>query len=144
MANKLKGEVDLEAGGKNYALVYTHDALIELEDQLDRGIVAILKEIQEWSKDPDKIRLGMVRSLLWAGLRKHHPEIDLIAAGELIADAGGIGKVMTVVGEGMRRSFESSETKDPRPTKKQRRNGIGADSSQNISHSDMPSVISGS
>jgi hypothetical protein len=141
MANPHRGELAFEVAGKKYTLQYSHDALVELEQELDRGIIGIINELQTWTKDPERIRLSWVRALLWAGLRKHHPDLDLMAAGELITDAGGIGEVVNLAGEGLGRAFSAPETKGPRPRK--RPNGTGTDSSLTTSVSAMTDPSSG-
>jgi hypothetical protein len=126
MTNPHRGELEFSVDDKKFVLQYTHDALIELEQELDRGIVGILNELQAWSKEPERIRLGWVRAMLWTGLRKHHPDIDLIAAGELITAAGGVGAVVNLTGEAMGRAFSAPETKGSRPRKSP--NGAGTSS----------------
>jgi hypothetical protein len=142
MANPHRGELAFEAAGKTYTLQYSHDALVELEQELDRGIIGIINELQSWTKEPERIRLSWIRALLWAGLRKHHPDLDLLAAGELITDAGGIGEVVNLAGEGLGRAFSAPETKGARPRK--RPNGTGIDSTSITSVSATTESGSGS
>lgn len=110
MANPHKGELAITAGGRPYVLQYTSDSLVELEDALDMGIMAILAELQTWSTDPRKMRLKWVRALFWAGLRAHHPEVDLKAAGELITEVEGKAlQVVNLTGEAMGLAFGGGE-----------------------------------
>lgn len=125
MGNSFKGEVSFEVDGKTYTLRYSTDALVQLEDKLDRGIVDISAEMMTWGKTPSKMRLGLIRAVLWAGLQDHHPDIDIKAAGELITKAGGLAAIANLVGEGMALAFPSPETKDARPPREPARAGTG-------------------
>jgi hypothetical protein len=117
MENKHRGELSFDADGKHFVLVYSTNALVELEDELDRGIVDIMNEIASWQQDASKIRLSTIRAILWAGLRERQPETDLQTAGELIPKVGGILSVVTMIAEGLMRAFPAPEMKGPRPPK---------------------------
>lgn len=133
MANPHKGELSFEAEGKTYTLVYTNNALVELEDKLDRGIVDLSLEMQSWAKDPQKIRLGLLRAVFWAGFIEHHPDVDVRAAGELITKIGGVAKVTDIVGEALSRAFPA-EVNGARPPKASpAKPGTGQRSSRNTS-----------
>jgi hypothetical protein len=121
MENKHRGELSFDADGKHFVLVYSTNALVELEDELNRGIMDIMREIGSWQEDHSKIRLSTIRAILWAGLRDRHPEIDIHAAGEMIHKAGGMIAVINLIGEGLTRAFPTPETKGPRPPKKANR-----------------------
>lgn len=127
MANPLKGEISFQADGKEYVLQYSNNALVELEDRLDRGIVDISDELVRWSKEPKNLRLGTIRAVFWAGLRQYHPEVDLIEAGELITRAGGLLKAAELIGKAFERAFPAPETKGRNP-RKAKVNGTGMDS----------------
>jgi len=125
MANPHKGELSFEADGVTYTLLYSNNALVALEDKIDRGIVDISSEMGSWAQNPNKIRLGLIRALLWAGLIEHHPDVNLTAAGELITKAGGVAKVTELVGEAFTRAFPAPETKDVGPRKASPASGTG-------------------
>jgi hypothetical protein len=139
MDNPKTGEYTFDAEGKSYILHYSNETLIGLEEDLDRGIIKILREIDSW-KDPDNIRLGLVRAILWAGLHKHHPELTKQDASELIGKAGGVASVIKFIGEAFQRAFNSPGTKGTRP---QRKSGTGTNSLLSSSVSDMTSPNSG-
>lgn len=126
MANRIKGEVPFKIGETEYVLCFNNDALIQLEDQLDRGIVAISSEMQKWKDDPERIRLKWVRALLWAGLHKHHPKLSLEEVGNLMGSTG-TSEAMDAIGTAMQEAFgePEGEMKDARPTNGDARNGIG-------------------
>jgi hypothetical protein len=138
MANPHKGELSFEADGKTYTLVYSNNALVELEDKLNRGIVDLTTEMSLWAQDPTKIRLGLLRAVFWAAFIEHHPEVDLKAAGELITKVGGVAEVTSLVGEAFARAFPDPETKDTHPPKASpiaKRVGTGRHSLNNTSAS---------
>lgn len=101
MANPHKGEVALKAGGATYTLRFSVNALVELEEAAGKGIIVLSQELSS----VETMTLGLVRKVLWAGLREHHPDLDLKAAGELILEAGGIQKVMGPIGIALERAF---------------------------------------
>lgn len=130
MANPLKGEVaftvklDGEAmaspnlspfNGKAFTLRYSSDALVQVEDALDRGIVDIGAEMLSWQADPKRIRFGFVRAVFWGGLREHHPEITLQSAGDLAFAVGGIMAVVPLITDALGHAFPKAETKGARP-----------------------------
>lgn len=88
MANREKGEFDLEIKGKTYTFVLDIDAMIAMEDlfstpQTDVTFDELMRRLQRGS-------VKATRALIWAALRRHHKEISLADAGDLIRDAGGI------------------------------------------------------
>lgn len=131
MANAQKGEVGFTAAGQQFKLVLDNNALCELEEQTGRGIADIGLEIQSWAPPfgPDKkplpetgeqrlarakrIKMALLRSLLWAGLREHHDHMTLKDAGNLIKEIGGVQPTMDVVVQALALAFpDSTETKE--------------------------------
>lgn len=123
--NVHKGELTFSVEGKDYVLAFDHEALIQLEEKLDKGIVRIMKEVSEWSEDPESLRLGTVRTMLWAGLHKYQPALTLPEATELIGKIdGGIVKVVELIGDGFNRAFAAPGTKGTNPPQRAA-NGTG-------------------
>lgn len=112
MANRAKGEAGLEVEGKHYVLAFNVNAMCEIEYILDMSTDRILRAL---TVSPP---LNVVRALLWGGLRHHHPDIDLIAAGSLIEAMGGAGPALDKIGEGLQSAFpdapEGGDAPDPR------------------------------
>lgn len=79
MANPHRGEVTFKAADTEYTLVFSTNAICELEELLDKGLNAIVANME---------RLMTVRAMLWAGLRTKHPDITIAKAGELIDTCG--------------------------------------------------------
>lgn len=111
MANRAKGEAGLDVEGKHYVLVFHVNAMCEAEYILDMSTDRILRAL---TVDP---RLHIIRALLWAGLRQHHPDIDLLGAGALIEEMGGAGAALLKIGEALESAFpdapEGGDTEDP-------------------------------
>jgi hypothetical protein len=146
MANRVRGEVAFKLGGKEYTMVFNHGALVELEDKLDMGIVAITTEMQRWSKEPQRVRLKWVGLLMWAGLLKYH-KLTVEEAGELLDTASAEGvNLMEIIGDSMSKAYGETEKKDSsdaRPTNGEYKSGSGTQSSQSLSRTDSPSRDSG-
>lgn len=147
MANKIKGEVSFAVGDRKLILCYNHAALIELEDMLDKGIVAITSEMQAWQSDPLRIRLKWIRALLYVGLKKYQPLTKLDDVSEMLTamGSGGGSAAMEAIGEAMAAAFGSGENDsgDVRPMNGDARSGTGPTSSPNTSPSDTTSPPSG-
>lgn len=112
MANPLKGEAAFTLGegkaAKAYTLAYNIDALVQLEDVLNDDIASIGRKFATGMR-----RLGFVRAVLWAGLRTHHPELDLKAAGELLAEPEAADIISAKLLEAFGSAFPKAEDADP-------------------------------
>lgn len=64
MANKQRGEVTLELVGDKYTLRPTFEALCELEDMLNIGILDIVAILHSGD-----VRLKFISAVTWAGIR---------------------------------------------------------------------------
>jgi hypothetical protein len=89
MANAVRGETEFVCGGKTYNLLFSVNALCALEGQLGEGIT----KITEMLSNPADLRLTSVRALFWAGLRDHHPEVDLTEAGVMMTEMGNLAAI---------------------------------------------------
>lgn len=112
MANPMKGESVLKVGGRDYTLAFSINAMCEIEYVLDRSTDQILRDLI--ASPP----LHVVRALLWGGLRTHHPDIDLQAAGVLMEELGGTDAALDAIGAGMISAFPEAKGGDAdRPRK---------------------------
>lgn len=120
MANPHRGHVDLTAGGVVYRLVFNNNAICELENLMDKPAQAIFEGLG----NPGEIRIGVIRNLLWAGLREHHEELTLKDVSRVI-DECGLAEAFEVVQEAIMLAFPpADEPADDRPTKR-RKAGTG-------------------
>ena len=81
MANQERGEVDLKVAGETFTLCFTTNAIAEVEQVGGASIVALLASFVTEG------RAGTTRLMMWGGLRKFHPTLSLLDAGNLLDDA---------------------------------------------------------
>ncbi len=119
MGNPITGEVDFPVGEDTYRLRLSINELIEVEDITGLGIV----QIANLFADPKTIKARDVRAVLWGALREHHPDIDLLGAGEIMARAR-MQSTIDHVGRALQAAFPPAEGKEP-PSRKRGRAGTG-------------------
>jgi len=83
MANPLKGEIDLKLGEKTYKCRLTIDALVRIEDELDKGILELATAIAE-----AKVRIRTLIVVLRNALRGGGNDFDDKKIGSIIASVG--------------------------------------------------------
>lgn len=116
MANAMKGEAEVKlADGRILRLAFDANAWVEVEDLLGKPTPEIIDELQS-----GKAYMRTQRALMWGGLRKHHPEIEIKEAGELLTEAAeqmskALQGGMPQDGEGGQAEGESDP---PRPKRK--------------------------
>ena len=126
MVRKLRGEVSLQVEEQTFQLVYDVNALCAIEDVLDKSVLEVMTTIKGMPK------LGLVRALLWGGLRRYHEDLSLNDAGDLVM-AAGMGPALKVVQEGIQAAFpqptgDAKSKSDPQLTPVE--DGTGANSSK--------------
>ena len=122
MANPHKGDVAFDAGGKSYTLRFSVDAICALEEAAGKGIVALSGELG----DPTKISMGLLRKIVWAGLREHHAGIDLKTAGELVIAAGGFTAMLQKINAAFELAFPEQGGVSESPPKPSQPDGTGS------------------
>lgn len=108
MANPHRGQVSLVAGDATYTLSFSANALCELEDATGETVAQITRKLN----DSDGASMKLVRSLVWAALQDHHPEVDLKKAGRIITDAGMVA-TMEAIGRAFELAFPAQEGDRP-------------------------------
>jgi hypothetical protein len=87
MANREKGETVFTVKGVDYTLLLDSDAMVAMEGAALRpDRVVTFSEVMHWAQ------MGAwtyQRILVWASLRRHHPEISLKHAGDLMLESAG-------------------------------------------------------
>lgn len=86
MANPQKGELDIEVDGKTYRLALDLNALCEFQELMypndpDFDMQEVIGRIQ-------KTNFILSRALLWATLRKYHPEMSIKDVSPLVSGYG--------------------------------------------------------
>ena len=83
MANPLKGEVEVIIGSETYKCRLTIDALVRIEDELDKGILELATAISE-----AKVRIRTLIVVLRHALRGGGNDFDDKKVGSIISSAG--------------------------------------------------------
>lgn len=98
MANRERGEFEVQIAGVQYTLVMNTNALAAAQEALSTP-----KEIAKIEDIYQAVNNGSVKHVIvffWAALRKYHPLVTVEQAGELIDAAGGLsgfGPLMSAV-----------------------------------------------
>jgi hypothetical protein len=104
MANINRGEVDLKAGDKIWTLVFSVNALCELEELAGKSALAFANELS----DEENVSIKKLRLLFWIGLRDRHPDVDEKAAGSIMSGAG-LNEAMQAATKALRAAFPQGE-----------------------------------
>jgi len=88
------------ADGSEWQLVYTVNAMIAFEEETGSDLLSVFKDGQ--------IGLKAARSLIWAGLKTHHPGMTMDAAGDVI-DACGFQAAMDGVAAAITAAFPAQK-----------------------------------
>jgi hypothetical protein len=112
MGNPHKGElsftlhqpspVAFDHGGKTYKLVFSANALCEMENLTGQPAIAAFADMG----DPAKARITTLRAALWAALKDNHPDLPLYRAGEIITGIG-MAQASKLIGEAFALAFPS-------------------------------------
>lgn len=89
MANREKGEVEIEVKGKTYVLALDINAMAWLEDRLSTPEREISFH-QFYDRIEKHKKISDIRLILWAALQKHHPASTVEDAGNVMQAAGGL------------------------------------------------------
>jgi len=140
MANANKGELDVTIGGQHYRMVLTTNSMCEVEELLGRGWFDIAEEVNRWvvrrgseaaTINLPKVKISLVRALLWGCLRVYHEKLSLVDVGALMQQIAGDGQTsaVTLILETISRSMPSAEGDEENPPKPgQTASGTGLDS----------------
>lgn len=101
MANRRKGEVELEAGDTIVTLRFSTNAICSLEEDLGVGI----NELGEKMSDPSQFKLSMLRSIVRACVTE---EVSPQEAGDII-DAAGIEATGEAIGRAFQAAFPNAK-----------------------------------
>lgn len=114
MTNLLKGEREFQAGGQTLRLVYSFQALAEIEARFDKPFMAFAESI-----DSGALPMADWPVLFWIGLRRYQPQLTEAAALDL-AEQLGVPQTMELIAASFIGAFpqrEAGETgaADPLP-----------------------------
>lgn len=105
MANKVKGEVGFAANGKGYTLLLDLNALCEAEEHVPGIMDGGLKELKS---------VKAIRAVFWSGLRRHHPTVTLVEAGDIMQSLG-VPEAGRLIGEAMAAAWGDGGEEAARP-----------------------------
>lgn len=100
--SRAKGEVSLEADGKRFTLVFSVNALCELEERLGEA-VSDIGSLASKGK-----RFSTIRTVFLCGLLDHHPDLTERDAGNIIS-AIGIDKADAACAEAFALAFPEAK-----------------------------------
>jgi len=83
MTNPMRGQVEIELGGKSRSCRLTVDSLIKIETELDRGILAITQKLSEAD-----IRLNDLCVILLYAMRGGGNDLQLDDVKKVVQQAG--------------------------------------------------------
>jgi hypothetical protein len=123
VANPFRGELGFEADGQAYTLAFTINALVALEDETELTAETIGPALSQGATG----RLRMLRTVFWAALLEHHPEVTQVEAGRIITSVGPQA-AMQLVAAALQRAFPPAEEAKAgsRPRKGRRAAGTSA------------------
>ena len=119
-ANPELGETKVVIGGVEYVLAMTFNALIELQQMFRRdGVLPKLDELLKRAQNED---YEVFRAIFWVLFRRHHPEVTVEQAGDLITKAGGLATMDALLNRAVSGSAPTGEDYaalgvDPNPRK---------------------------
>ena len=93
MANRVKGEVGFELDGVAYTLVYSVNAICQMEEALGTSMAKLAEGLQSGSTTAG-------RAAFWAMLLEPHPGMTLDEAGKLMTALGPL-RAAELLGEAM-------------------------------------------
>lgn len=139
MANRHRGEVGFECGGKSYVLRYSTNSLCDLEGLLNKDIISI----SELMSKTATLRMSTVRAVFWAGMLDQNPDITIREAGELMTELG-YARSLELVGQALGAAFPDTNkgTADASPRVRPE-DGTGPDFSDHGANSGSPTISSG-
>jgi hypothetical protein len=109
MANRHRGEVELQSGSDTYTLRLSANAIVAAEDLFGLTIL----QIADAMSNRQETRMATLRGVLWASLQEFHPDIDLQGAGEIITTIG-VPATFDAIGRAMQAAFPTENTARPR------------------------------
>lgn len=132
MANPERGEVALKVGDRTYVLVLDMDAICMAEEAMSRpGELVTIGQIFIAAAHKSQRHL---RSLVWAALQRHHPQMDLKQAGDLVVELGGADEFFKTL-KRLRGLTEPEETTRPRQARQSKKAGARITSTRGASAS---------
>ena len=113
MGNPLRAESEVVVEGKTYRLHFTWNAAATFEDASGRALSDALMDLVR-----ERLSAKSLRAMLWAGLQKHHPDLTITEAGDLLG-AMGRKEAIRLLGMALRYYFPEIAAADEKPEGKE-------------------------
>lgn len=91
MTNPLKGEIEVELNSKTYKTRLTVDSIMQIEDELDIGIIKLATKMAEGD-----IRVSHIVAVLHPALRGGGNDVDRKDVVKLVSDTGVVKSTTAV------------------------------------------------
>jgi hypothetical protein len=112
MANRERGEVEVQALGKTWTLKLGVNAMCEIEDATGKSIT----EIGSLLSNPKTATIRMLRTVMWGALQDRHEGTGIKEAGDLI-DEIGMDQAGVKIGEAFSAATPGAKGGESRPRK---------------------------
>ena len=90
MVNRFLGEASTDLDGATYTLRMDFNAMCEFEDATGKDAMETLATFEG-----GKVSALDLRALIWAMLKRHHPDVSAQVAGDILsADSGVLQRVL--------------------------------------------------
>jgi len=110
MANTFLGEVTARATGKTYTLRCDFNAMCDFEEATGKQAMATIEAFER-----EGVSTADMRAMMWAFMRRHHPDATLQDAGDLLSE--NVGALMQVIVAAMPTPAEVAKAGKPRVRK---------------------------
>lgn len=107
MANKFFGEVEVKVGDQTYKLRMDFNAMCEFEDVTGINAMDAFADFEKGN-----ISVKSMRAMMYAFLKRHHPEITLEQAGEVLSE--NMGALEAVISASMPTGKEAESLGKPK------------------------------
>lgn len=112
MANRERGQVGFQAGGKAWTIKLGVNAMCEIEDATDKSI----SEIGVLLGDPKTATIKLVRAVMWGGLQEYHDGVTVKEVGGIIDDIG-MAEAGKLIGEAFTAASPDAKGGETHPRK---------------------------
>lgn len=94
-----RGEVTFEANGQVWRMRFGINALADMEERTGLSVNEVFAAL-----DGNAVRVSMLRTVVQAGLSRHHGDLTTVQVGDLI-DEIGLVKMAELLGEAVKGAF---------------------------------------
>lgn len=105
--------IQFEAGGEKYDFILSTNALSDMEDLLEKGVLDIAQSFMDGKTTFSELRVVVMCGLSGAAKKLRKPfTLDLDQVGDLIDEAGGLPGIMPTIAKAFVDAFPTSEVNE--------------------------------